>query len=508
MKTVCSMGRSALNARGLWAICLTGCLVGAAGCSTPAARQAPSAKPARNIVLFVADDHGQDTGAYGNPVVQTPHLDAFAAEGMLFTHAFATTASCSASRSVLLTGLHNHRNGQYGHVHDFHHFMAFDDIRSLPVLLEETGYRTARAGKYHVAPEAVFRFGETIPGDTRDVVTMVDHARPFLEAKSDRPFFFYIATSDPHRGGGKTSDDPLAPDRFGNRPAGYPGVEPVLYDPEDITVPAWLPDTPAARAELAQYYQSVSRIDQGFGYLAQALKEADRYDDTLILYLSDHGVAMPGAKTTTYEPGLRSPLIVRHPDAAQRGAVADAMISWVDIAPTILEFAGATEPTYSQQVQSEGIRRHLPDKHGLHGRSFLRVLQTGDGTGFDRVYASHTFHEIQMYYPMRAVRDRDYKLIWNVAHDLPFPFATDLWAAATWRQTYRQGPDARYGVRSVDEYIHRPEFELYDMRADPWESENLAYLPEYAGTLAAYREMLWDFEVRTSDPWLLKQEYE
>lgn len=97
---------------------------------------------------------------------------------------------------------------------------------------------------------------------------------------------------------------------------------------------------------------------------------------------------------------------------------------------------------------------------------------------------------------------------YHVAHDLPFPFATDLWAASTWRQAYRQGPDARYGARSVQDYIHRPEFELYDMRADPWESKNLAYLPEYAEVLTAYRDMLWDFEVRTSDPWLLKQEYE
>ena len=281
-----------------------------------------------------------------------------------------------------------------------------------------------------------------------------------------------------------------------------------MYDPEEVVVPPWLPDTPATRAELAQYYQSVSRIDQGFGHLVQVLKEAGRYDDTLILYLSDHGIAMPGAKTTVYEPGLRSPLIVRHPGAADRGAVTGAMVSWVDIAPTILDFAGVAEPTYRQQVQSEGIRMHLPDEHGLHGRSFLGILEGGDETGFDRIYASHTFHEIQMYYPMRVVRDRQYKLIWNVAHDLPFPFATDLWAASTWQQAYRQGPDARYGVRSVEDYIHRPEFELYDMRADPWESENLAYLSEYAEVLAAYRDMLWDFEVRTSDPWLLKQEYE
>jgi len=113
----------------------------------------PARAAGRNVVFFVADDHGTEAlGAYGNRVVKTPSLDQLASEGVRFTHAFATTASCSASRSVLLTGVHNHRNGQYGHEHEYHHFSAFPNVRSLPVLLAEAGYRTARGGKFHVAP--------------------------------------------------------------------------------------------------------------------------------------------------------------------------------------------------------------------------------------------------------------------------------------------------------------------------------------------------------------------
>ncbi|MEX0600720.1 MAG: sulfatase [Rhodothermales bacterium] len=471
----------------------------------------------RNIVIFIADDHGRDTGAYGNPVIRTPNLDALAEEGTLFTHAFATTASCSASRSVILSGLHNHRNGQYGHTHDFHHFQTFEHVKSLPVLLAEAGYRTASAGKYHVAPESVFHFEEYIDGDSRDVVTMVDNARPFLERDAEEPFFFYLGTSDPHRGGGLMAgdteatygdDEAFAPNRFGNRPGGYPGIEEVQYDPDDVIVPPFLPDTPVTRAELAQYYQSVSRIDQGFGYLVDVLKDAGVYENTLIIYMSDHGIAMPGAKTTVYEPGLRSPLIVRHPDQSDRGVVTDAMVSWVDITPTLLDYAGVEEPTYDQHVGLEDVRRHLPDRHGLHGRSFLSVLEGEEAEGRDAIYASHTFHEIQMYYPMRVVRDRDYKLIWNVAHDLPYPFAADLWDASTWQHAYQQGLDTPFGGRTVREYMHRPAFELFDVRVDPLESENLAYRPGYADVLAAYQAMLWQFEVRTSDPWLLKWEYE
>ena len=154
----------------------------------------PTFAAKKNIVLFVADDHGQDAGCYGNPVIKTPNLDSLARGGTRFTHAFATTASCSASRSVILTGLYNHRTGQYGHQHDYHHFVSFPDIKSLPVLLAGAGYRTASVGKYHVAPEEVFHFGEYIPGASRNPVEMADNCRDFIAADSGQPFFLYFCT--------------------------------------------------------------------------------------------------------------------------------------------------------------------------------------------------------------------------------------------------------------------------------------------------------------------------
>ena len=473
----------------------------------PAGALAAIPSQPRNVVLVVADDHGQDTGAYGNPVIQTPNLDALAAEGIRFTDAFATTASCSASRSVILTGLQNHRTGQFGHQHDFHHFQSYDNLRSLPVLLSESGYRTAIVGTFHVAPREVYAFDEFLPGHSRSSVAMADSARDFVMADRDQPFFLYFATSDPHRGSGFAEDLPHAPDRFGNRLEGYPGIDPVVYDPDDVIVPPYLPDTPIARAELAQYYQSISRVDQGVGRLTALLKEAGVYDETLIIYISDHGIAFPGAKTTVYEPGLRVPLIVRHPDT-DGGQVNEALVSLVDITPTILDFANVAPPTYSQHIDLPALREQLPAQQGLHGRSFLPVLGQSNPSGWDEVYASHTFHEIQMYYPMRAVRDRKFKLIWNVAYQLPYPFASDLWESPTWQDVYRQGPMAVFGARTVQDYIQRPEFELYDMEMDPHETHNLADDPQFADVLKAYQERLREFQRRTSDPWLLKWSYE
>ncbi len=475
----------------------------------------------RNVVLFVTDDQSQDAGCYGNDVVQTPNLDALAADGTRFNYAFCTTASCSASRSVILTGLHNHANGHYGHQHNYHKFNSYSNIVGLPVLLGKAGYRTARCGKYHVAPEAVYQFDKAIPGSTRSPVEMARNCKPFIEDDSEQPFFLYICTSDPHRGGGEANELPHKPNRFGNpkpNSKGYPGIKEVVYDPKDVIVPGFLPDTPTCRAEIAQYYQSVSRIDQGLGHLIQVLKDAGKWDDTLFLYISDHGIAMPGAKTTLYEGGMRSPCLARNPYNDHRGVVTDAMVSWIDLAPTILDFAGALDHETGHakskivaqlERPAAGTQQSRQTKPGtFHGRSFLSVLDQEETKGWNQVNASHTFHEIQMYYPMRVVRERKYKLIWNIAHPLPFPFASDLWAAPTWQAQYKLGLDAPYGAMTVGSYMHRPKFELFDLEKDPHEGKNLADDPQHAETLARLVAKLKDFQRRTNDPWIMKWDYE
>ena len=484
------------------------------------AATAPSAFAAeRNVVLVITDDQGRDSaGCYGNPVIQTPNLDALAEDGTRFTEAFCTTASCSASRSVILTGLHNHRNGHYGHKHSFHNFESFEWIQSLPNLLNEFGYRTARVGKYHVAPEEHYRFDKALRASSRNPVQMADAAKDLIAEDSDEPFFLMYATSDPHRSGGWTERNGEKANRFGNRPEGKArnGIDPVHYDPEDVQIPPFLPDTPTARAEIAEYYQSVSRIDQGLGRLVQHLKDAGEYNNTLIIYISDHGIAFPGGKTTLYEGGMRSPCVVRNPYSEKRGIVTDAMVSWVDITPTILNFAGLLEDGSNTLPEKFGqmprgkrqqIRRRTKP-YTFHGNSFLPVLGKPSPEGWDRVNASHTFHEITMYYPMRVVRERRWKLIWNIAHDLPYPFASDLWAAPTWQVQHEKGMDATYGRTTVEGYIHRPEFELYDLKSDPNETNNLADDPDYQEKLEQMKAKLKQFQQQTDDPWIMKWDYE
>ncbi|MEZ6064456.1 MAG: sulfatase [Planctomycetaceae bacterium] len=476
----------------------------------------------RNVILIVADDLGFQLGCYGDKVIQTPGIDRLAATGTRFTRAACTTASCSASRSVLMTGLHNHATGHYGHAHDYHHFSTYDSVPSLPNLLGEAGYRTCSIGKYHLAPEYVYHFenyrNAGIDG-ARNSVAMARNAIDWMSEQDDRPFFLYWCSSDPHRGGGPGNFA-----NFNDRPeTPYQGVRRIKYHPADITPPPWLPNNDAVKAELAEYYQAISRFDQGVGLLLDWLDESGHADDTLVLLLSDNGPPFPGAKTNLHQPGMNLPLLIRNPDAAQRGVVCDARVTWVDITPTILDYCHVEpaprrpiqrrenvgpenyEPTPEMPIGRAGKGKPQPVK--FHGRSCLPVLEQPHVEGWDASYASHTFHEVTMYYPMRVAIDGKYKLIFNIAHQLPYPFATDLYASPTW-QSVLNTKEKMYGARPVDSYVHRPRFELYDLEADPWETDNLATSGEHQPLLERMQQRMQQWQQETNDPWELKWRYE
>ena len=483
----------------------------------------------RNVLFIIADDESPTLGCYGDAVAVTPAIDAVAADGLIFRNAFATTASCSASRSVVMSGLHNHRNGQFGHTHHFHKFASFHDVArlSLPRVMARAGYRTGRIGKYHVAPESVYHFESTLQGNPANPVQLANQCENFLTSQEDdRPFFLYFGTINPHRSNQVDENSSLKfkPNLFGNKPdhQAFPGVEEVFFEPDDVVVPSFLPDTPETRAELAQYYQSCSRVDQGVRRLIEILKTNDLYDKTLIVFTSDHGMAFAGGKTTVYEGGLRVPMVVRDPYQSKRGIESEALVSHIDITPTLLDFAGGLDEKKNSpqnpidiklfwKERNEAVQENRDGGKGFdryHGRSWLHVLDDPLDSHHDQIFASHTFHEIQMYYPMRVIRDGKYKLIWNIAHQLPYPFASDLWAAGSWQAQWAKGKDANYGNKTVAQYVQRPQFELFDIQSDPNETTNLADSPGHADVLEAYQAKLKTLQRKYEDPWIMKWDYE
>ena len=441
-----------------------------------------TAKPvARNVIVIIGDDLGRTLGCYGDRNARTPHIDALAAGGTRFDNAFCTTASCSPSRSVILSGLYNHANGQYGLAHAKHHFHSHDWVEGLPVLLKNGGYRTCLIGKFHVLPEANYQFefkADQKTQGSRNSVQMADNAAEFIKSDDPRPFFIYLSSTDPHRA--KTG--------FAND-VDYPGVTPVKIDPADVQVPPFLPDLPETRQDLAEYYMSVARLDQGVGRLMKSLQETGHDKNTLVIFISDNGIPFPGAKTGHYEPGVRLPMICRLP-GQKPGLVAHAMVTWADITPTILEYTGVKGPKYA-----------------LHGESFLKGITDSAWTARETVFLSHTFHEATMYYPMRTLRSAKYKFIMNIASGLPFPFASDLYGSPTW-QAFLKSDASFYGNRNRAAFLQRPRFELYDLEADPHELANLAGEPAHAKTVAKLTEELKSHQTRTADPWILKHDRE
>lgn len=441
----------------------------------PAAAHAQG-KP-KNVVLIIADDLGMQVGCYGDKSIKTPNLDALAKRGVRFSKAYATVSSCSPSRASIFTGLYTHQNGMYGLQHATHKQECYAWVQGLPNLLRNVGYFTGLIGKYHVGPDASFNFNRFyLNTKQRDVAFMAQNARAFLKESDKKPFFLVMAYQDPHR----------AAKEFGNEAHAKDPKE-VKYDPKDVIVPYYLPDCDPVRKDLAEYYQSISRMDRGVGLLIEALRDAGVLDDTLIIFISDNGPPFPGAKTTLYAAGIHLPLIVAGPGIPS-DRTNNAIVSYIDLTPTILDFAKAKTPAYKQTK--------------LTGKSILPIVNDDNPKGWDSAFGSHQFHEITMMYPMRTIITPKYKLIVNLDHEKEYPHASDLWGSPSWQ--FIRGSGAKMmGERKVADYLRRPKEELYDLTSDPNELKNLASEPAHAKTLGELRERLLAWQLETNDPWTI-----
>lgn len=433
----------------------------------------------KNILLIIADDLGLMAGCYGDRHIQTPNIDSLAATGTRFDMAFTSTASCSASRSVIYTGLHAHENGQYGLHHDNHHFMTFRHVETAPALLDRLGYLTGIIGKVHVGPPEVYPWHQRQESQTRDVNWVAAQAEAFLQVAADRrqPFFLTIGFIDPHRDSTR--------DGFGNRAFDRDPKE-RTFSQDQVAVPAFLTDLPEVRHELAQYYQSVYRLDRGIGLVLRQLEASGIADRTLVIFLSDNGAPFLNSKTTLYDAGVHLPLLIRAP-GVRPGIANPNLVSFTDILPTMLDWAEAR-----------------PGSSPRKGRSLLPIM--AEETLLDdwqMVFGSHTFHEITNYYPTRFLRTPRFKYHRNIAWQLDFPFSADLYGSWSWEGMRNRQP-VRIGQRMLKDYVRRPAEELYDLAEDPQEIRNLAGDPAHQEKLCAFREKMMQWQMSTGDPWLYR----
>lgn len=339
----------------------------------------------------------------------------------------------------------------------------------------------------HVGPAYVYPWQVREESDTRNAGWVADRARAFFNKakEAQKSFFLTVGYIDPHRD--------LTRGGFGNREKDVMNDERLKdvkeYKPSDVAIPSFLSDLPQVRQELAEYYNSIHRLDQGVGLMLAALENSGLAQDTLVVFVSDNGAPFVNSKTTLYDAGIRLPLMMRAPGVTEgKGIRNPNLVSFVDLLPTFLNWTG------HGYVTSQSRK----------GRSILPVLFSGQEVqSWDRVFGSHTFHEVTNYWPTRFMRTKRFKYHRNIAWKLDFPFAANLYGSLTWEGVRNSNP-AMMGPRSLKAYIQRPPEELYDLEADPDEVKNLAADPAYKKQLEEMRKETEEWQRETEDLWLFR----
>jgi N-sulfoglucosamine sulfohydrolase len=429
-----------------------------------------------NILLFTADDlHAESLGAYGGmPADVTPNLDAFAAESLLFNKAHVNVAICAPCRAVIATGRYSHRSGAMG-------FMpAREDVPDIVTTLKAAGYHTGILGKYgHSTPKKSmvwdYHFDQKDLGNGRNPDLYYQRSQVFLKETqtANKPFYFMVNSHDPHR--------PYCNPKKLTQGAAMPSK---IYKPEDVDVPGFLPDLPGVRAELATYLNSTRRLDDTFGKVMQALKESGEADNTLVLFITDNGIAVPFAKCNAWFHSSRSPLLVRWPGVVKPGTRDDKhFVSVVDFFPTFVEATMAKGPA------------------GLDGRSFLPLLKGETQGGREHVFTQIDSKAGGAAVPMRCVQNANYGYIYNPFSDGKYWYRNNNegLTMAAMKRAAETNPTIQ---ARVDLFRYRVAEEFYDLKNDPDCLHNLIDTPDRAETVKALQNKLVAQMKKTQDPML------
>jgi uncharacterized sulfatase len=407
-----------------------------------------------NIVVIMADDlASHEIGCYGGTNISTPNIDRIAREGLRFTGCYASCAMSVPVRASLYTGLYPVRHGAFQN-----HKKTYSHVKSIAHYLPTTGYQLWRTGKTHTAPRSVYPF-EDIPGFEADCVKQsADYSTDSLKVcirNAKQPFCLFVCSTLPH-----------IPWTVGDTAA---------ISPERLVLPPNLIDSKDFREVYRTYLAEVKALDEQVGAVWTMLEETGQLDNTLLLFLGEQGPQLPGGKWTCWNYGQFSALIARYPPLIRKGASADALVQYEDMLPTLMEFAGGKPAA------------------DIDGESFLPVLLGKRKTHRQWVYGIHNNIPEGTAYPVRSIRDKRYKLIVNLSPEAPYfekhlmnvNSPDGIWRV--WSEAAKTDPHAQ---AMLERFVHRPAVEFYDLKADPWELNNLAPNRKYAKRIAKMEQLL------------------
>lgn len=432
-----------------------------------------------NILLIVGEDHGCEVSCYGDPVIRTPNIDGLASQGVLFEKGYVTQSVCSPSRSTIFTGLYPHQNGQLGlATHQYGWFRKWPTTYSL---LKTAGYRTGLIGKTHVIPaDAVesfvdFRFQPSSNFAKKKVADYAVKAGEFFR-QGDDPFFMTVNYPDAHW--------PLQSE--------VDGLPTTQVDPRKVRIMPYVGhETPRLREVVRRYYDCMLRLDACIGQLLQELDDSGKADNTLVVFIGDHGAQMARGKVTVYEGGLRVPFLVRWPGVTKPGLRSPALVSTIDLLPTFMDAAGVKTPN---GLPGKSLRTALTGTLRENFREYIACERNCDA-------ARHTF-------PQRTIRDARYKLIWSPVRDREDPAARyyRIHGATHWSgcPTDEELVGATEQIKAgYARWLNPPGFQLYDLQSDPHEWTDLANDPQFDETKRRLLAALQSWQTETND-WLAK----
>ena len=402
----------------------------------------------RNVVFIDCHDLGNWLGCYGYPFLDTPNIDALARSGARFTNAIAASPMCMPSRASIFTGVMPHEAGIVGQE------PIDENSAFLLKHFREAGYTTILNQRAMVLNEPeVLGFEKVLASENR---TLVDSAVEFLRndaSEAKKPFLLWTSFFETHRRWGADYDAAIV---------------------DRIELPAYVPVSDVARKDLATFAKQVTKLDGYVGRILHSVVEGGLEDDTVIVFTTDHGIALPRAKQTLYDSGLQCALIMKTPDIDSSGQVHDRMVAMADLLPSVMEAAGVA----------------LPET--LREKSFAGLLKGETVNTPEAVFSEYNWGRRSgrwFYQPVRSMRTERYKFIVNYSR-VP-NFVVDGWLS-------RFGAD----YRSVESHFSKPSpaEELYDLNSDPDELNNLADDPKFSELRDELRNRLQDFLEETRDP--------
>jgi len=427
-----------------------------------------------NILFIVSEDNGPELGCYGAPI-KTPNLDRLATEGIRFQNAYVTQAGSSPSRASFLTGLYPHQHGQIG-LATWDYSLYQNNTPNLVNDLKRSGYRTGMIGKLHILPESAFSFDwwefQGSNFQRKDLARYSRMAEKFI-MESDAPFYLQVNYPDSH--------DPFLRQVDG-RPA-----EP-LNGKDVKAIPYFGISSDSLKQMTADYCNCIMRLDEWIGVLLQMLKSTGKYENTMIIYIGDHGADMLRGKRTCYEGGVRIPMIISW-TGGKRSLVYDELVSTIDLYPTFMELSGNPVPGY------------------LPGKSLMPVIKGSKKPVRKFLFTEYHVHSNHNPYPQRAVRNRDFKLIYNPVTGYENPgFYYTIGKKINRKDFENAVAAAPKEVGIAYELMKKPpEYELYNLKNDPFEFRNLAGDPEYKKVFEELKGELIKWQKSTSDPLIDKK---